>query len=57
LLVGDIVTTWNGEPVKSVGDLVDRLGPTSVGQKISLGVKRGGNPNSIDVTLAERPRR
>ena len=56
LLVGDIVTTWESEPVRSVGDLAVRLGTGTVGNKIKLGVLRGGNALELDIAIGERPR-
>jgi S1-C subfamily serine protease len=56
LLVGDVITTWDGEAVASVGALAARLGAGSVGTRVTLGVLRGGNAITVDVTLDERPR-
>ena len=56
LLVGDVITTWNGEAVESVGNIANRLAAGSVDAKINLGVLRGGNASDISVTLGERPR-
>lgn len=56
LLVGDVITTWNGEPVKSVGEIAQRLVGSQVNSTVKLGVVRGGNPSDVDVTLGERPR-
>lgn len=55
-LVGDIVTTWSGEPVHTVGDVADRLSAGTVGTKIGLGVLRGGSALELDITIGERPR-
>lgn len=55
-VVGDVVTTWNGETIRSVGDVADRLGTGSVGGTAKLGVLRGGVASQIDVTIGERPR-
>lgn len=56
LLIGDIVTTWNGEAVASVGSVAQRLATGSVGSKVKLGVSRGGNAVDVEVTVGERPR-
>lgn len=56
LLVGDVITTWDGEAVQSVGDVSRRLVGAAVNSKIKLGVVRGGSPSDVDVTLGERPR-
>ena len=55
-LVGDIVTTWGGEPIRSAADIANRLGAGSVGQTVNLGVLRGGSQISLDATIGERPR-
>lgn len=55
-LVGDIITTWGDEPVRSVGGITDKLSAGVVGQTIKLGVVRGGSPTHIDVRVGERPR-
>jgi S1-C subfamily serine protease len=57
LLVGDIITTWAGEPLRSPGDVASRLGAQSVGAKIRLGVSRGGNVSEHEIAIAERPRK
>jgi S1-C subfamily serine protease len=56
LLVGDVITTWNGETVQSVGDVSRRLVGAAVNTKIKLGVVRGGSPSDVDVILGEHPR-
>lgn len=56
LVVGDIITTWEGEAVQSVGSISERLGTDAVGRIVKLGVVRGGNAIDIDVTIGERPR-
>jgi S1-C subfamily serine protease len=56
LLVGDVITTWNGEDVGNVGNVAQRLTVASVGQQIKLGVSRGGNAHELDITIGERPR-
>lgn len=55
-LIGDIITTWGGEAVASVGDVADRLSAGTVGHSHKLGVLRGGNALELDVTIGERPR-
>lgn len=57
LLVGDVITTWNGEDVGSVGNMAERLAAGPVNTTVKLGVLRAGNARDIDVTLGERPRK
>jgi S1-C subfamily serine protease len=56
LLVGDIVTTWEGEELRSMRGLSRRLGPDAVGKAVRLGVLRAGSPVEISVTIGERAR-
>lgn len=55
-LVGDIITTWGGDPVDTVAGVADRLNAANVGSNVKLGVLRGGSALELDVTLGERPR-
>jgi S1-C subfamily serine protease len=55
LLVGDIVTAWEGERIERVRDVMHRLGPQSAGSAIDLTVTRGGAPKAIKVVIGERP--
>ena len=57
LLVGDVVTAWNGEEVTGVRDVLRRLGPDSVGTKVVLGIVRAGEAATVDVVIAARPSR
>jgi S1-C subfamily serine protease len=54
--VGDIITTWDGEAVDSVGAVSRRLGTDVVGQTAKLGLVRGGNAIDVTLTVGERPR-
>ena len=56
LLVGDVITTWEGDAIGSVGSIAQRLGGRAGGSKVKLGVSRGGNAHDVEVTLGERPR-
>jgi S1-C subfamily serine protease len=55
ILLGDIVRTWNGEPVTGTRAIIDRLGPSSVGQAVKLVLSRAGNPVEVSVTVVPRP--
>jgi S1-C subfamily serine protease len=52
---GDTIVTWNGEPIRHVRSLLRALGPDSVGQTVTLGLRRGGETRNIVLTIAERP--
>jgi S1-C subfamily serine protease len=55
LLVGDIVTQWNGTTVSRVRDIWRALGSDNVGASVALTLVRGGKPETAQVTLGERP--
>lgn len=55
LLVGDIVTQWNGASVSRVRDIWRALGSESIGTAVALTLSRGGKPETAQVTLGERP--
>jgi S1-C subfamily serine protease len=52
---GDIIVTWNGEPIRHVRSLLRALGPDSVGQTVTLGLRRAGEAKDVPLTIAERP--
>ena len=55
LMLGDVLTTWDGSPVADVRDIMERLGPESVGTAVELGVIRAGTPTRASVAIVERP--
>jgi S1-C subfamily serine protease len=54
LLVGDILVGVAGQPVQDPDDLFAALGSDTVGKPVQLEVLRGGKPESVSVTIAER---
>ncbi|MGY2048135.1 S1C family serine protease [Methylobacterium sp. JK268] len=52
---GDVITAWNGEPVRGLGMLQAALGPGSVGTSVALTVSRAGAPLAVSLTVGERP--
>ncbi len=53
---GDVITAVNGQPIKSMDDLIAYLNDnTSAGQTVTLTVLRDGKEISVDVTLGTRP--
>jgi S1-C subfamily serine protease len=52
---GDIIVAWNGEPIRHVRSLLRALGPDSIGQTVTLGVRRSGETRDVPLTIAERP--
>jgi S1-C subfamily serine protease len=57
LLVGDIITSWNGKAVSRVREVMHLLTPESVGTVVELGLSRGGAPAKLSLTIGERPAR
>jgi S1-C subfamily serine protease len=52
---GDIIIAWNGEPIRHVRSLLRALGPDSVGQTVTLGLRRGGKTKNVQLTIGARP--
>jgi S1-C subfamily serine protease len=55
IVLGDIVTAWNGEKVRGPRELIRRLGPDSAGTAVTLGLVRGGEARDISITIGEKP--
>jgi S1-C subfamily serine protease len=55
ILVGDIVTAWNGEPIRGARDVFTRLGPDTVGSTVTLDLIRANQQTRIDIAVGERP--
>jgi len=53
---GDILVAWNGEPIRHIQSLLRALGPDSIGQTVTLGLRRAGTTQQVPLTIAERPR-
>lgn len=52
---GDIIVAWNDEPVRHIRSALRALGPDSVGQTVTLGLRRGGETKNVALTIGERP--
>jgi S1-C subfamily serine protease len=55
ILVGDIVTAWNGTPIGRVREIISLLGPESIRSSVDLSLIRGGAPTTCKVVIGERP--
>lgn len=55
LRVYDIITEFNGKPIKSSLDLVDAVADAPIGKKAELKVFRDSKNHKISVQIAERP--
>jgi len=51
----DVITAFNGKPVKAAQELTDAVASTAVGQQARVDFIRKGQPQSVTVELAERP--
>jgi S1-C subfamily serine protease len=54
LLVGDILVRMGDTQLTDTDDLQAALGPSSVGQAVAVAVLRGGEPQTLTVTVGER---
>lgn len=54
LVVGDIVTAWNGKPIDRVREVMRLLGPDSVGSTVELEVLRAGATTPVKLVVGER---
>ncbi|ACL55516.1 S1C family serine protease [Methylobacterium nodulans] len=52
---GDMITAWNGQPIRGLGMLQAALGPGSPGSTVTLAISRGGAPLEVALTIGERP--
>ena len=52
---GDIIITWNGEPIRHLRSVLRALGADSVGRQITLGLRRAGESQQVSLTIGERP--
>jgi S1-C subfamily serine protease len=55
LRAGDMVTSIDGKAIQSYSELVAAIRGHKPGDKVTLGVTRGGNETSITATLTQRP--
>ena len=54
LLVGDILLTFDGQPIRSAEDLLDLLVGDRVGREVKASVLRGGAPIEVAVAVGTR---
>jgi serine protease Do len=53
---GDVVTSINGQPVKTGSDLVDPIAQTPIGNKVHIVYMRSGVQHEADATVEDRAR-
>lgn len=54
---GDVVTSINGKPVRSSGELRNSIGLLRIGEKVEIGLIREGKPRRVTAVIAERDQR
>ena len=52
---GDIIQSWDGQPIAGINVLLRALGPASVGKTVALSLRRGGQVLAVDLAIGERP--
>lgn len=52
---GDIITTFDGDKIGAVEDLLVALREHNPGQKVQISIMRGQNQKTLTLTLADRP--
>jgi S1-C subfamily serine protease len=52
---GDVITTVNGQPVKSNSELRNAIGLLRVGDKVEVGLVRDGKPLRVTAVIASPP--
>lgn len=56
IIVGDLMLDFNGTPVQSAEELLDRLTGDQVGQRVHVRTLHGGVVRDVDILVASRPR-
>ncbi len=54
LLSGDVITAWNGKPLRNVRDLTAVLTQSAPGEVVELTIHRGDETLKLTVTLGQR---
>jgi serine protease Do len=52
----DVITAFNGKPVKAASELTDAVAATPVGESARVDFIHDGQPRTVTVKLAERPK-
>jgi len=54
---GDLIVSFDGEPIAEPAGLVLHLTRTPIGERVPLGVVRGGREEAVTVQVGRRPGR
>ncbi len=57
LMLGDVLLTLDGQPIRDTDDVQTHLGPEKIGKTVVATVLRGGAPLQVSIRIGERPRR
>ncbi len=57
VLVGDVITSADGEPLRTMSQLVGRIGHRQEGDEVELGIVRDRSPLTLRATLTRSERR
>lgn len=52
---GDVLVSWDGKPITKLQPLLRSLGPDSVGKRVAVELRRGGQSHRTDLQIGERP--
>jgi S1-C subfamily serine protease len=53
---GDVLVSWDGQPISRLQPLLRSLGPDSVGKVVTLDLRRAGQLQQAKLQIGERPR-
>jgi len=56
-LGGDVIISADGQPINNITELTNYIQSKSVGDKVTLGIIRDGQPKEITLTLGPAPPR
>jgi Do/DeqQ family serine protease len=54
IAAGDVITSVNGKPVKSAGELRNLIGMARVGDKVNLGILHEGKPRTVTAVIGKQ---
>ena len=57
LMLGDVLISLDGQPVRDTDDVQAHLGPEKIGKTVVASILRGGAALQVSVRIGERPRR
>jgi S1-C subfamily serine protease len=52
---GDVIVAWDGQAISSVPKMVQWLGRSAVGTRVTLSLRRGGEARTVELGIDERP--